>query len=87
MMLAETTPFIQSPLAVTLIGVACATMVTLMASAVKVLIQLARMEALMKNVVEDITALKVDPDVMRWSNYGRMMQSPIGGQHQSGGTP
>lgn len=78
MMAADTiTPFIQSPLAVTLIGVACVTMVTITGAAIQIVVRLARMEATVKDIRDDIVTLKNDPDVMRWSNYGRMNQAAL----------
>ena len=80
------TPFIQSPLAVTLIGVACVTMVTLAGAAVKIVIQLARVEVALKRVSDEIITLKSDPDVMRWSNYGRATQALLVPQQNQGAT-
>lgn len=70
-----TAPFIQSPLAVTLIGAACVAMLTIAGAAIRIVIQLARMESTITGIREDITSIKSDPDVMRWSNYGRAVQS------------
>lgn len=84
MTLADTAqPFIQSPLAVTLIGAACLAMITMAGAAIRIVIQLARIESNMAGMREEISNLKNDPDVMRWSNYGRATQAlPI-----SHGTP
>lgn len=75
------TPFIQSPLAVTLIGAACLAMITVAGAAIKIVIQLARLESSISGMREDITEIKTDPDVMRWSNYGRVTKSGIVGEH------
>lgn len=72
-----TTPFIQSPLAVTLIGAACVAMITATGAMVKMVIQLTRIEASMTKVQADIVSIKTDPDVMRWSNYGRVTQAGL----------
>lgn len=75
MMLAESTPFIQSPLAVTLVGAACVALLTIAGAAIRIVIQLARVEAAVQDIRGDITGIKSDPDVMRWSNYGRATQA------------
>lgn len=74
-MLAESTPFIQSPLAVTLVGAACVALLTIAGAAIRIVIQLARVEAAVQDIRGDITGIKSDPDVMRWSNYGRATQA------------
>lgn len=79
-----TQPFFQTPLAVTLIGVTCATMVTIAAAAIKIVIQLARLEASVAGLHEDVTTMKVDPDVMRWSAYGRATQANLPQPHIPG---
>lgn len=87
MTLADTvTPFIQTPLAVTLIGAACVAMLTVAGAAVKIVIQLARVEVALKQVTDEIITLKSDPDVMRWSNYGRATQALLVPQQSQGNT-
>lgn len=71
------TPFIQSPLAVTLIGAACIAAITATGAMLKMVIQLTRIEASMTKVQADIVAIKTDPDTMRWSNYGRVTQAGL----------
>lgn len=68
-------PFIQSPLAVTLIGAACLALITIAGAAIRIVIQLARMESAIQDIRGDISGIKSDPDVMRWSNYGRAVQA------------
>jgi hypothetical protein len=79
-------PFFQTPLAVTLIGVACAAMMTIAAASLKIVIQLARLEASVSGLREDVTQLKTDPDVMRWSAYGRATQANLPQPHTPGVT-
>jgi hypothetical protein len=79
-----TQPFFQTPLAVTLIGVACATMVTLAAASLKIVIQLARLQDAVAGLREDVTSIKVDPDIMRWSTYGRATQANLPAPHIPG---
>jgi hypothetical protein len=62
-------------------------MVTLAGAAIKIVIQLARVEATITGIGADIITLKTDPDVMRWSNYGRMTQSPLVQQGNQGTQP
>lgn len=80
-------PFIQSPLAVTLIGAACVAMLTIAGAAIRIVIQLARMESTITGIREDITSIKSDPDVMRWSNYGRATQAGVVAHSPQGMTP
>lgn len=70
-----TTSFIQSPLGVTLVGAACLALLTIAGAAIKIVIQLARMESAIQDIRGDIAGIKSDPDVMRWSNYGRAVQA------------
>lgn len=80
------TPFIQSPLAVTLIGAICVAIITATGAMLKMVIQLTRIEASMKDVRDDIVAIKNDPDIMRWSNYGRVTQAGLMPPSQPGVT-
>lgn len=70
-------PFFQTPLAVTLIGIACGTMVTVAAASIRIVIQLARLESAVSGIREDVTAIKADPDIMRWSAYGRATRANL----------
>lgn len=79
--------FIQSPLAVTLIGVTCATLVTLAGAAIRIVIQLARVESTISSIHEELHTLRSDPDVMRWSNYGRMVQATSTAEQHTGVSP
>lgn len=67
--------FDQSPLGATLIGVACTTMVIAVAAMLKMVVQLTRLEGAVKDIQKDVTEIKTDADVMRWSNYGRAMSA------------
>lgn len=78
--------FIQSPLGVTLIGAACVAMITVAGAALKIVLQLARIEQTVKSVQDDLVEMKSDPDVMRWSNYGRAMQATQGLTPKAGGS-
>lgn len=82
-----TTSFIQSPLAVTLIGAACVALLTIATAAIKIVIQLARMESAIQDIRGDIAGIKSDPDVMRWSNYGRAVQAGAMANTTPGATP
>lgn len=62
---------IQSPLVVTLIGIGVTSLVALVGAAFKMVVQLARMQFAIGQIQNDILEMKHDPDVMRWSNYGR----------------
>lgn len=73
MILAESV--INSPVVVTLIGVAAAALVTMAAAAMRMVIKLAQMQTELAAIRQDISDLKTDPDVMRWSNYGRAAQA------------
>lgn len=62
---------IQSPLVVTLIGIGVTSLVALVGAAFKMVVQLARMQFAIGQIQSDIVEMRNDPDVMRWSNYGR----------------
>lgn len=72
--MANVTPFIESPLAVTLVGVACAALIAFTTAIIKMALQLTRVEASIAGLREDIAGIKQDPDIMRWSSYGRVTQ-------------
>lgn len=71
------TPFIESPLAAALIGAACVALVAIAGAAFRIVMQLTRLESSVADIRRDITAIQVDPDVMRWSNYGRAARSGV----------
>jgi hypothetical protein len=66
---------IQSPLAVTLIGVLAAAMLTLAGAAVRLMVRIGQMQVQLTSILKEVSELKTDPDVMRWSNYGRAVQA------------
>lgn len=70
-----TATFLNSPLVVALISVAAVALVTLSGAALKVVIQLAQLKTQVSLIAQDIANMKGDPDVMRWSNYGRATQA------------
>lgn len=70
-----TVEFLNSPLVVALISVGALALVTLAGAALKMVIQLAQLKAQVTAIAQDITNMKADPDVMRWSNYGRAVQA------------
>jgi hypothetical protein len=77
---------IQSPLVVTMVGVACTAMVVLAGAALKLVIQLAKMQSDINAIQKDITEIRTDADIMRWSNYGRATQALIQAPPQQGPT-
>lgn len=70
-----TTGFLNSPLVVALISVGAVALVTLAGAALKTVIALAQLKTKVDAIAQDITNMKGDPDVMRWSNYGRAVQA------------
>lgn len=67
--------FLNSPLVVALISVGAIALVTLAGAALKMVIQLAQLKTQVAGIAQDIANMKADPDVMRWSNYGRAVQA------------
>lgn len=82
-----TAEFLNSPLVVTLIGVGAIALVTLAGAAIKTVIQLAQLKTQVTAIAQDIQNMKGDPDVMRWSNYGRAVQAFQGVPPTPGSTP
>lgn len=70
-----TVTFLNSPLVVALISVGATALVTLAFAAVKTLITLAQLKTDVSSIHEQLATMKTDPDVMRWSNYGRAVQA------------
>lgn len=70
--------FAETPLGTTLIGAACMGMIVLVGAALKIVLQLARLEQQVKSLHDDLLTMKTDPDIMRWSNYGRAQQATQG---------
>lgn len=70
-----TTHFLNMPLVVALISVGATALVTLAFAAVKTLITLAQLKTDVSAIHTAITEMKADPDVMRWSNYGRAVSA------------
>lgn len=68
-------PFQQSPLGVALISFACIALLTISGAALKILLDIARMQASVTALVERVGDVERDPDIMRWSNYGRATQA------------
>ena len=66
---------INSPLVVALVSVAATALVMLAVAAVKVIVLLAKMASEITQIHTTLTEMKTDPDVMRWSNYGRAAQA------------
>lgn len=73
-------PFQQTPLGVALISFTCFAMITMAGAAIKLVVQMTRMQASVTQLIVDVSNLKNDPDVMRWSNYGRAVQAMHGSQ-------
>ena len=65
----------QSPLVVTLIGVGVTALLSLALAAIKMVVQLSNMQMAIAEMQKDVTELKTDPDIMRWSNYGRAVHA------------
>jgi hypothetical protein len=64
----------NSPLFVALVSVGATALVTLAVAAMKMVISLAQLKTEVAAIHSDIQDLKSDPDVMKWSNYGRAAQ-------------
>lgn len=77
--------FDQSPLGVALISFACFALITIAGAAIRMVMQMTKMQSSIEVIVKDITEIKTDPDVMRWSNYGRAMQATQGQFGKGGG--
>lgn len=77
--------FVNSPVVVALIGAACTALVTLAVAGVRIVIQIAQLQTEIKSLHQDISDMKNDPDVMRWSNYGRAQQAFQQGSSMHGG--
>ncbi len=83
-MLLVATSFAETPLGTTLIGAACMGLIVLIGATLKIVMQLTRMGQQITSLHDDIMQIKSDPDIMRWSNYGRMMQSLPGNPGNGG---
>lgn len=79
--------FDQSPLGVALISFACFALITIAGAAIRMVVQMAKLQSSIEVIVKDITEIKTDPDVMRWSNYGRMTRATQGQPTQPGEMP
>lgn len=79
------TSFAETPLGTTLIGAACMGMIVLIGAALKIVLQLVKLEQQVKSLHDDLLTMKTDPDVMRWSNYGRAQQATQGQFGKGGG--
>lgn len=79
------TSFAETPLGTTLIGAACMGMIVLIGAALKIVLQLVKLEQQVKSLHDDLLTMKTDPDVMRWSNYGRAQQATQGHFGKGGG--
>lgn len=77
--------FAETPLGTTLVGSACMALIVLVGAALKIVLQLARLDQSVKTLHDDLLTMKSDPDVMRWSNYGRAQQATQGQFGKGGG--
>jgi hypothetical protein len=68
-------PFEQSPLGVALISFVCIALLAITSAALKIILQITKMQATLDNLAVRISDLERDPDIMRWSNYGRATQA------------
>lgn len=71
----NTTDLINSPFVVMLFSVAATALIGLAVAAMRMVVQLARMSTELIEIRQTLTEIKTDPDVMRWSNYGRATQA------------
>jgi hypothetical protein len=71
----STTELLNSPIIVALFSVTTTAFIAIAAAALRVVIQMARMQTELSTIVTTLSELKTDPDVMRWSNYGRAAQA------------
>jgi hypothetical protein len=62
---------INSPIVVAIVSVAATAFVALAVAAMRMVIELAKMQTELTEIRAAIVEIKSDPDVMRWSNYGR----------------
>lgn len=69
---------INEPIVVALITVAATGLLTLAVAAMRMVVQLTRLQSTVAQIRETQLEMKADPDVMRWSNYGRATQA-LGG--------
>lgn len=76
----------DSPLVSTFIGIVATALMAITVSAIRMLVQMGRMQSSIENISKQISKMESDPDVMRWSNYGRATQALGQAQHQSGVT-
>lgn len=79
--------FFNEPIVVAMASVMGAALITLVGAILRMLNKLSKMESDLGYLRSEILELKTDPDVMRWSNYGRASQafgvpSGQGGAHQ-----
>lgn len=76
------TDIINSPVVVTLLGIGAAGILSLVGATFKLIVQMARFQSEVKSNMDamrqDLSDIKHDPDVMRWSNYGRATQAMKG---------
>lgn len=84
-LLAEST--VQSPLVVTLVGVLAAALLALAGAALKLVVQLAQMKTELTAIGTALAKMEKDPDIMRWSNYGRAVQAFNQAPTSPGGHP
>lgn len=66
---------INEPIVVALITVAATGLFTLAVAAMRMVVQLTRLQSTVAQIRETQLEMKADPDVMRWSNYGRATQA------------
>lgn len=83
-MISASTDLINSPLVVTLLGIGAAGILSLVGATFRLVIQMAKFQteirSEMQAIRQDLSDIKTDPDIMRWSNYGRAVQAMKGTQ-------
>jgi len=82
-----TVSFLNEPVVVAFISVGATALVTLAFAAIKTVITLAQLKSDVAAIHTTLTEMKADPDVMRWSNYGRAAQAFQNVPHMPGGNP
>lgn len=83
----NTVQVLNSPFVVAMVSVAATAFVGAFIAAIKVVVDLAQIHTELKAINLTLTEMKTDPDVMRWSNYGRASQAFQQAQINPGGQP
>jgi aspartokinase len=71
------TQFWNQPIVVALVSIVGAAMITLIGAVFRMLNKLSKVDVQLTYLSQQITEMKSDADVMRWSNYGRAVQAGL----------